>query len=96
MVERVGARLASVEARRRNPLGLAPAGPPAAGFEHPMVGAAGKGQADLAILPSNLVDSLNWPVVAILRQNVMALIVPASAAIPAPSDTVAKMYSALE
>ncbi len=34
-------------------------------------------QADLAILPSNLDDSLNWPVVAILRQNVMALIVPA-------------------
>ena len=36
-----------------------------------------KDQADLAILPSNLDDSLNWPVVAILRQNVMALIVPA-------------------
>ncbi len=40
-----------------------------------------KGQAELAILPSNLDDTLNWPVVAILRQNVMALIVPA----PAPS-----------
>ena len=38
--------------------------------------AMSKGQADLAILPSNLDDSLNWPVVAILRQNVMALIVP--------------------
>ena len=34
-------------------------------------------RADLAILPSNLDDSLNWPVVAILRQNVMVLIVPA-------------------
>jgi len=42
--------------------------------------AVSKGQADLAILPSNLDDSLNWPVVAILRQNVMALIVPAPGA----------------
>ncbi len=41
--------------------------------------AMSKGQADLAILPSDLDDSLNWPVVAILRQNVMALIVPAAA-----------------
>jgi len=39
--------------------------------------AVSKGQADLAVLPGNLDDSLNWPVVAILRQNVMALIVPA-------------------
>jgi TRAP-type uncharacterized transport system substrate-binding protein len=52
--------------------------------------AMSKGQADLAILPSNLVDSLNWPVVAVLRQNVMALVIPASAAIPAPAATVAK------
>ena len=36
-----------------------------------------KGQADFAILPSTANDSVNWPVVAILRQNVMALIVPA-------------------
>ena len=42
--------------------------------------AMSKGEADLAILPSNLDDSLNWPVVAILRQNVMALIVPAPVA----------------
>ena len=42
--------------------------------------AMSKDQADLAILPSNLDDSLNWPVVAILRQNVMALIVPAPGA----------------
>jgi TRAP-type uncharacterized transport system substrate-binding protein len=52
--------------------------------------AISKGQADLAILPSNLVDSLNWPVIAILRQNVMALIVPA----PAPGATSAKTASA--
>jgi TRAP transporter TAXI family solute receptor len=42
--------------------------------------AMSKDQADFAILPSNLDDSLNWPVVAILRQNVMALIVPAPGA----------------
>src|ERR1051325_1398430 len=35
-----------------------------------------KGEADLAVLPSQL-DAREWPVVAILRQNVMALIVPA-------------------
>jgi TRAP-type uncharacterized transport system substrate-binding protein len=35
-----------------------------------------KGDADLAILPSDLADTLNWPVVAILRENVVALIVP--------------------
>jgi TRAP-type uncharacterized transport system substrate-binding protein len=40
--------------------------------------AMSKGQADFAILPSNLDDRLNWPVVGILRQNVMALIVPAA------------------
>ena len=33
-------------------------------------------KADLAILPSTTGDSLVWPVVAIVRQNVMALIVP--------------------
>jgi TRAP transporter TAXI family solute receptor len=37
------------------------------------------GKADLAILPSTADSSLKWPVVAILRQNVMALIVPPSA-----------------
>jgi TRAP-type uncharacterized transport system substrate-binding protein len=52
--------------------------------------AMSKGQADFAILPSNLDDSLNWPVVAILRQNVMALIVPAPAAVPAPVANAAK------
>jgi hypothetical protein len=53
--------------------------------------AVSKGQADLAILPSNLDDSLNWPVVAILRQNVMALIVPAPSAAnkPKPEESAA-------
>jgi TRAP transporter TAXI family solute receptor len=37
------------------------------------------GKVDLAILPSPANESLKWPVVAILRQNVMALIVPAPA-----------------
>jgi TRAP-type uncharacterized transport system substrate-binding protein len=37
------------------------------------------GNADLAILPSTIGNSPDWPVVAILRQNVMALIVPAPA-----------------
>src|SRR4029077_2834913 len=37
------------------------------------------GKADLAILPSPADESMRWPVVAILRQNVMALIVPAPA-----------------
>src|SRR6202040_1463331 len=39
--------------------------------------AMSKGEADLAILPSQLDNALDWPVVTILRQNVMALIVPA-------------------
>jgi TRAP-type uncharacterized transport system substrate-binding protein len=34
-------------------------------------------QVDLAVLPGNAKGSPDWPVVAILRQNVMALIVPA-------------------
>ncbi len=37
------------------------------------------GKADLAILPSPANESMKWPVVAILRQNVVALIVPAPA-----------------
>jgi TRAP-type uncharacterized transport system substrate-binding protein len=41
------------------------------------------GSADLAILPSTIRNSLDWPVVASVRQNVMALIVP----IPPPSAT---------
>jgi len=36
--------------------------------------------ADLAILPSTMGDSPNWPVVAILRKNVIAFVVPAQAA----------------
>ena len=38
--------------------------------------AVANGEADLAVLPSTLGDSPDWPVVALLRQNVMALIVP--------------------
>jgi TRAP-type uncharacterized transport system substrate-binding protein len=55
------------------------------------------GKADLAVLPSTLGNSPDWPVVAILRQNVMALIVPTqpppvapkkeAAAPPAPTET---------
>jgi len=37
------------------------------------------GQADLAILPGPADSAMKWPVVAILRQNVLALIVPAAA-----------------
>src|SRR6516165_6684213 len=43
-------------------------------------GAMSKGEADLAILPSQLDNARDWPVVTILRQNVMALIVPATGA----------------
>src|SRR5215471_3443518 len=42
--------------------------------------AMSKGEADLAILPSQLDNARDWPVVTILRQNVMALIVPAAGA----------------
>jgi TRAP-type uncharacterized transport system substrate-binding protein len=38
--------------------------------------AMSKGGADLAVLPSTVGDSPSWPVVAIMRQNVMALMVP--------------------
>lgn len=48
--------------------------------------AIANGSADLAVLPSTLDNTLEWPVVAILRQNVMALIVPAS---PAPPESAA-------
>jgi len=41
--------------------------------------AMSKGEADLAVLPSQLDNARDWPVVTILRQNVMALIVPAGA-----------------
>jgi TRAP-type uncharacterized transport system substrate-binding protein len=37
------------------------------------------GKADFAILPSTTDNGQKWPVIAILRQNVMALIVPPSA-----------------
>jgi TRAP-type uncharacterized transport system substrate-binding protein len=47
------------------------------------------GSADLAIVPSTIVKSPDWPVVAILRQNVMALIVPALAPAPTPAPAAA-------
>jgi len=43
-----------------------------------------KGQADLAVVPTTVGQSPNWPVVAILRKNVMAFIVPAPPP-PAPA-----------
>jgi TRAP-type uncharacterized transport system substrate-binding protein len=44
-----------------------------------------KGQADLAVVPTTVGKSPDWPVVAILRQNVMAFIVPAPPPpLPAP------------
>jgi TRAP-type uncharacterized transport system substrate-binding protein len=51
--------------------------------------AMSKGVADLAVLPSTVGDSPSWPVVAIMRQNVMALMVPATpgAAAPAKQET---------
>jgi TRAP-type uncharacterized transport system substrate-binding protein len=43
-------------------------------------------KADLAILPSTVGNSPDWPVVAIMRQNVMALIVPAPAVAPTKKE----------
>ena len=53
--------------------------------------ALNNGSADLAILPTTVGKSPDWPVVAILRQNVIALIVPAPApaATPAPAAAAA-------
>jgi TRAP-type uncharacterized transport system substrate-binding protein len=51
--------------------------------------ALSNGRADLAIVPTTLGKSPDWPVVAILRQNVMALIVPAPAPAPTPAATAA-------
>ena len=45
------------------------------------------GGADLAIVPTTVGKSPDWPVVAILRQNVMAFIVPAPPPPPAPAAT---------
>ena len=47
------------------------------------------GSADLAIVPSTIGKSPDWPVVAILRQNVIALIVPAPAPAPTPAPAAA-------
>jgi TRAP-type uncharacterized transport system substrate-binding protein len=51
--------------------------------------ALGNGSADLAIIPTTVGKSPDWPVVAILRQNVMALIVPAPAPTPTPAPAAA-------
>jgi TRAP-type uncharacterized transport system substrate-binding protein len=47
------------------------------------------GSADLAIVPTTVGKSPDWPVVAILRQNVIALIVPAPAPTPTPAAATA-------
>ncbi len=47
--------------------------------------AMSKHQADAAVLPSSVGSSIDWPAVAILRQNVMAFIVPAPGATPGPA-----------
>lgn len=47
------------------------------------------GAADLAVLPGTMDNSQDWPVVAIVRQNVLALIVPA-----APANVSAKKEAA--
>jgi TRAP-type uncharacterized transport system substrate-binding protein len=57
--------------------------------------AIANGEADLAVLPSTLADSPDWPVIAILRQNVMALIVPTQPP-PAPAKKEATPPSALK
>ena len=57
------------------------------------------GRADLAVIPTTVSNSPDWPVIAILRQNVMAFIVPAPAqppttppatSAPAPAKAAAK------
>jgi TRAP-type uncharacterized transport system substrate-binding protein len=47
------------------------------------------GSADLAIVPTTVGKSPDWPVVAILRQNVIALIVPAPTPTPTPAAAAA-------
>jgi TRAP-type uncharacterized transport system substrate-binding protein len=46
--------------------------------------ALAKKQADLAVVPTTVGKSPDWPVVAILRQNVMAFVVPAPPPPPPP------------
>ena len=56
--------------------------------------ALNSGSADLAIVPTTVGKSPDWPVVAILRQNVIALIVPAPAAAPTPAPAAAALAPA--
>jgi TRAP-type uncharacterized transport system substrate-binding protein len=51
--------------------------------------ALNSGNADLAIVPTTIGKSPDWPVVAILRQNVIALIVPAAAPTPVTAPAAA-------
>ena len=51
--------------------------------------ALNSGNADLAIVPTTIGKSPDWPVVAILRQNVIALIVPAPAPTPVTAPAAA-------
>jgi TRAP-type uncharacterized transport system substrate-binding protein len=56
--------------------------------------ALANGSADLAIVPTTVGKSPDWPVVAILRQNVIALIVPAPAPVAAPTTAPAPAATA--
>jgi NMT1-like family len=51
-------------------------------------------RADLAIVPTTVGKSPDWPVIAILRQNVIALIVPAPPPAPPPAAAPAKKTKA--
>lgn len=51
------------------------------------------GEADLAVLASPADDSVEWPAIAILRQNVVALIVPAAAAAKSGKNSKSKKSS---
>jgi TRAP-type uncharacterized transport system substrate-binding protein len=52
--------------------------------------AMSRGEAELAVLPSQLDNARDWPVVTILRQNVMALIIPATGATKAEESAATK------
>jgi len=51
------------------------------------VDAISNGQADLAVLPAPADSAMKWPVVAVLRENVMVLIVPAAKKTKKPGKT---------
>jgi TRAP-type uncharacterized transport system substrate-binding protein len=72
------------QSRDRLALQFVPTDGPSASLQ-----ALASGKADLAVLPTTVGKSPDWPVVAILRQNVMAFIVPAPPPPPAPAATTA-------